>query len=186
TDYTAGPITLKGGLTTNGATNINVSNNAVTNIGTGTTNALVSIGGGSNAVTIAASAGNLTLSNVTTGTNADTVCMASGNKVTLQASACTISSRRFKEHIRPLEDGAALAAVDALVPSHFVMKGATNPDPNYAQLQVGLIAEDVAKAMPECAIYEDDLKTVKSYRPECVIAYAIKAIQELKQQRKTR
>src|SRR4029079_5024041 len=40
------------GLTVNGATNINASNNAATNIGTGTTTSPVAVGGGCNTVTL--------------------------------------------------------------------------------------------------------------------------------------
>lgn len=166
--------------TVTGTTNINASNNAATNIGTGSTTSLVTIGGGSNAVTIAASAGNLTLSNVTTGTNTDFMCMASGNKVTLQTSSCTISSRRFKEAITPFSQ-SALAKLKLLPVVNFKIKATTPPnkDPNATTPQVGLLAEDVAKIMPQCSLFENDMKTPKSYRQECVIALLVKGEQEL-------
>lgn len=172
-------ITLGSTSTLTGTWNINASNNAVTGIGTGSTTSAVNIGGGSNAVTIAASAGNLTLSNVTTGTNADFMCMAAGNIVTLQSSSCTISSKRFKEHLVDLRT-SALPVIGGIEVVSFNMKPREkpNPDRNFGSHQVGLIAENIAQVAPECAIYEDDMKTPKSYRQECVIALLVKATQE--------
>jgi uncharacterized protein YceK len=74
--------------------------------------------------------------------------------------------------------GAALQKVAALTPITFRMKG-INADWNYAQPQVGLAAEQVAEVVKECAIYEQDGVTPKSYRQECLIALTIKATQEL-------
>ena len=49
----------------------------------------------------------------------------------------------------------------------------------YDQLKPQLvIAENIAQVAPECAIYEDDMQTPKSYRQECVIALLVKATQE--------
>ena len=120
-----------------------------------------------------------TFSGVTTGTNADFVCMAAGGVLTLQTSACTISSVRFKTDIELYQD-AALAAVRLLHPVAFNMKpmGQANPDPNFGHRQIGLLAENVAAVDPRMAIYEDDGKTPKSYRQEAVIALLVKAIQE--------
>jgi hypothetical protein len=122
--------------------------------------------------------GSLTLPNVTTGTNADFLCLSSGGVVLLQSSACTISSARFKEDIQPL-GGNATDELLALNVSTFKLRdGDKNGDPNASKTQVGLIAEDVAKVDPRLAIYEDDMKTPKSYRQESVIALLVKAVQE--------
>jgi len=180
TETVTGALTLSAGETdTGGIINLNVSSNNAVNIGTGTTNSTVTIGGGSNAVTIAASAGNLTLSNVTTGTNADFVCMASGNKVTLQTSSCTISSKRFKENLLTVRS-SVLPTISDMEVASFNMKPreVPNPDPNFGSRQIGLIAENIAQVSPECAIYENDMKTPKSYRQECVIALLVKGMQE--------
>ena len=126
-----------------------------------------------------ATGGSVTFSGVTTGTNADFVCMATGGVLTLQTSACTISSARFKDHIVRYRSRAS-AAIDALEVASFTMRPRElpNKDPNFGTRQVGLIAENVAEVAPECAIYEDDMRTPKSYRQECVIALLVKATQE--------
>jgi hypothetical protein len=47
-------------------------------------------------------------------------------------------------------------------------------DPNYGSRQIGLIAENIARVAPECAIYENDMLKPRSYRQECVIALLVK------------
>lgn len=128
------------------------------------------------AITINPTAGGLTISNVSTGTNADFLCLGSGGVVQLQSSACTISSERFKEDINPFT-GDALAELLKLDVESYKMKGA-NRDPNGSREQIGIIAESVSAVEPKCAIYEDDLKTPKSYRPECITALLVAAAQE--------
>jgi hypothetical protein len=127
--------------------------------------------------------GTIALPEVKTGTNADFVCMSSGNVLTLQTSACTISSKRFKDNIADFK-GDALAHISALEVASFNMKAADKPnrDPNYGARQIGLIAENIAQVFPECAIYEDDMRTPKSYRQECIIAMLVKGEQELMSQ----
>jgi len=123
---------------------------------------------------------------LTTGTAADTVCMASGGEFIIQATACTNSSRRFKEHIKAFKEDA-LSDISLLSVMSFNLKQqdeTPNRDPNFATDQVGLLAEDVARVMPKCALYENDMKTPKSYRQECVIAYLVKGTQELIEQNK--
>jgi hypothetical protein len=122
----------------------------------------------------------ITFPEVTTGTNADFVCMATGGVLTLQTSACTISSRRFKEHIVNFKTDA-LAGISALEVASYNMKAMDKPnaDPNYGTRQVGLIAENIAQVFPECVIYENDMHTPKSYRQECIIAMLVKGEQEL-------
>lgn len=120
---------------------------------------------------------------VTTGTNANFVCMASGNILTLQSSACTISSKRFKENIQPMK-GSALAKIERLHPVAFNMSESIghNPDTNAYKRQIGLLAENVAAVDRKMAIYEQDGKTPKSYRQESVIALLVKGIQEQQKQ----
>ena len=97
----------------------------------------------------------------------------------LQTSACTISSKRFKQNIAAF-DGNAIGKLGAIPVKTFEMKpGAQpNPDPNYGSKQIGITAEDVARIEPRCAIYENDMKTPKSYRQECVIGLLVAAVQE--------
>jgi hypothetical protein len=120
------------------------------------------------------------LPNLTTGTNADFLCLTAGKVMVLQSSACTISSLRFKEHVVNFK-ADALSRISALEVASYNMKpnDRPNPDPNYGTRQIGLIAENIAKVLPECAIYENDMKTPKSYRQECVIAMLVKGEQEL-------
>ena len=121
--------------------------------------------------------GGLTLGNISTGTNADFLCLSSGGVVLLQSSACTISSRRYKEHLARVGD-EALAEILSLEVTSFNVKEHGNRDPNASRPQIGLIAENVAEVEPKCAIYEDDMKTPKSYRPECITALLVKATQD--------
>ncbi|TLY92662.1 MAG: tail fiber domain-containing protein [Gammaproteobacteria bacterium] len=121
--------------------------------------------------------GTITFSGVKTGTNTDFVCMSAGGVLTLQTSACTISSLRFKENVEDME-GSAEPSINKMRVASFQMKDTNNKDPNARSKQIGLIAENIAEVAPECAIYEDDMKTPKSYRQECVIGLLVKAIQE--------
>ena len=145
--------------------------------GTGSTYVWGATGTGTPSTATTTIAGGLTLPNVTTGTNADFVCMAAGNVLTLQTSACTISSRRFKENIEDMQ-GSALPEIGKMEVASFRLKDTHNKDPNARSTQTGLIAENIARVSPECAIYEDDMRTPKSYRQECVIALLVKATQE--------
>lgn len=122
--------------------------------------------------------GGVFIKNISTGTNADFLCLSATNAVLIQASACTISSERFKENITVFS-GDALAELDALKVQSFNLKNTGNRDPNADRLQIGLIAENVAAVEPKCSIYEDDLATPKSYRPECITALLVSATQEL-------
>lgn len=121
-------------------------------------------------------AGQLYDTALTTGTNADFLCLSSAGQFLLQASSCTISSRRFKRDIELLKDASAVMKLE---PVFFQMKPTVpNHDRNYYHPQVGLTAENVAVVLPKCAVYEQDMKTPKSYRPECVMAYGVKLLQK--------
>jgi hypothetical protein len=123
--------------------------------------------------------GTVTFSALSTGTNADFLCLSSGGVVLIQSSACTISSLRFKEHVTPW-DGYALPEIMKLKTFTYYMKAAKKPnhDPNFGSNQIGLTAEEVSKIEPKCAIYENDIKTPKSYRQKCVITMLVKGTQE--------
>jgi hypothetical protein len=117
------------------------------------------------------------LTGVTTGTNADFLCLSSGGVILVQTSACTISSRRFKEEVVDMQ-GSAMPELSKMEVASFRLKDTHNKDPNAHAKQIGLIAENIAEVAPECAIYENDMTTPKSYRQECVIALLVKAVQE--------
>lgn len=169
---------------------LSVVNSAAT-VGTGTLLNVVSVDSNTTAnlvlkynnvstVTIGAANTPVTIAGLTTGTNADTLCLSAGGVILIQAAACTISSLRFKEAVKQYRDGA-LDIIRKLNPITFKMKNAEKPnaDWNYDKQQVGLAAEDVAKAVPLAAIYEQDGTTPKSYRQEALIAVTVKALQEL-------
>lgn len=115
---------------------------------------------------------------ITTGTNADTVCYKSDGTLLIQAAACTISSMRFKTDIHPFAAPVSPAIFRLPVVTFKLKDGAKNIDPNAKTVELGLLAEDVAKIVPICAIYENDMKTPKSYRQECLIAALVKTVQE--------
>ena len=122
------------------------------------------------------------LTGITTGTNADFLCRAADGTVTLQTTACTISSARFKKAIWPVNDSESLSIITKLEPVAFNMREGDepNPDRNFANRQIGLIAENVAAVDSRMAIYEDDGVTPKSYRQEAVIAALVGAARALK------
>lgn len=143
------------------------------------TNAVLSIGdtGGTSSLTLKGPAGGILLSGVSTGTNADFLCMAVSGAILIQSSACTISSERFKTNLQLLEDASPVMRLHV---RSFEMKQTDIPnrDPNFTHRQVGLVAEEVAEVMPDCAVYENDMRTPKSYRPECVTAYGVRVLQD--------
>jgi len=102
------------------------------------------------------------------------------NGHTSNIRACTISSKRFKENISPLSESSGLAEIMKMKPVEFTMKknATENPDINFAHMQTGMLAEDIAAIDPRLAIYEQDGKTPKSYRQEAIIAVMVKAMQE--------
>ena len=175
---------------TTGGSNVLIGTSSALDTAAAGTNNTIGIGAGSTCVWCVTGAGTVTTAaetfhgsiafpQVTTGTNADFVCMAAGEVLTLQTSACTISSKRFKQNMAAF-DGNAIGKLGAIPVKTFEMKpGAQpNPDPNYGSKQIGITAEDVARIEPRCAIYENDMKTPKSYRQECVIGLLVAAVQE--------
>ena len=174
---TGGKVSMQGLLSANagagisgGTVSINASSNFTTNIGTGTTTQPINIGNsGTTGVT--------SLLGLSTGTNADTVCLSAAGVVLIQAAACTISSARFKRDMKRAEFDA-IDAINHLNVDTFWYK-AKNRDPNGNTQQMGLIAENVARVFPVCAEYEPDMKTPKSYKPECMIALLVKGMQQL-------
>ncbi len=120
----------------------------------------------------------VTHQNLVTGTNADFLCLAANGQILIQTTACTISSLRFKPDWVSYTDNALAKVVNMEVGTFHT--DIPNNDPNWQTQQAGLNAENIAKIAPECAVYEDDMKTPKSYRQECVIALLVKSLQELK------
>lgn len=174
---TVGQVTLTGVLTapagmivSGAASTINFNSNFSTGINTGTSTGAIQIGNsGTTGVT--------SLLGISTGTNADFLCLSSAGVVLLQASACTISSEKFKTNIELLQDASPILKLHV---DSYSMKQTEIPnrDPNFTHKQIGLLAEEVAEIAPECAIYENDMKTPKSYRPECITALGVKVLQD--------
>jgi hypothetical protein len=167
----AGSIYVETGATLfGGSVAVNTNSNFNTTINTGTSTGTITIGNSSNT-------GNTVLGGIATGTNADFLCLSAGGTVLLQGSSCTISSKRFKIDEGLITDGA-LVKIARLPVVKFRYKAA-NKDPNSKLDRAGLYAEDIAKIMPLCAVYENDLKTPKSYDDKCMIGYLVKGEQEL-------
>ncbi len=121
--------------------------------------------------------GLVSIPNIATGTDTYAVCADSSFNLVIDSSNCITSSARFKRDIAPLADASALMRLRAVSFRKIVPAGPIR-DPNLAALQVGLIAENVAAVLPDCAVYENDMKTPKSYRPECITAYLVKFAQD--------
>lgn len=123
--------------------------------------------------------GTITFSGLSTGTNADFLCLSAGGVVLLQTTACTISSLRFKQDWKLFEEDAIASILRLDVGTFHINETISNQrDPNARSLQIGLNAENVARIVPEAAVYEDDMRTPKSYRQEGIIALLVKAIQQ--------
>ena len=144
--------------------------------GNGANSATISNGG---PIYLSQSGGNIFLKTLITGTNADFLCLTAGAQVVIQSSACTISSLRFKPDWKSY-DGDAISIVSSLDVGtfHVDLGPVRNPDPNAYSLQAGLNAENIAKVFPLAAVYEQDMRTPKSYRQEAVIGLLVKADQQ--------
>lgn len=149
--------------------------NATGSVGIGTTtirnSAVLDIQGGFNAT-----GSGIFFTGLATGTNADFLCLSSTGNVLLQTSACTISQTKLKENIFDMQSSGAVHDLISLNPKGFNMIG-KNRDPNYSHPQFGFLAEDVAAVNPRLAIYEDDMKTPKSWRQDSVISELVKGFQ---------
>jgi hypothetical protein len=113
--------------------------------------------------------------------NGNFVCWNTiGGEVLQQSSPCNQSQRKLKENFVGVSDATALSDLMALKPTQFNFKATTpaNPDPNATGTQYGLIAEEVAAVDPKLTVYENDMKTPKSWRQDSVIALLVKATQE--------
>jgi hypothetical protein len=141
----------------------------------------LSAGGTDSAITFALTpigTGKIRLNGLTTGTNADFLCVDASGNILEQASACTISQRDLKENFVEVSGVAAIDDLMALKPTQFNFKDTANGDPNADKTQYGFIADEVASVDPKLAIYENDMKTPKSYRQEAIIALLVKGFQE--------
>lgn len=104
------------------------------------------------------------------------LCQSSGGEMIADSVACLASSARFKNLAGPMEDGA-LAKIAALPMRRWSYK----PEGIFYNNteHVGPIAEDVAAMDPRLAGYDKD-GNVRTYSTEQLLAYTIKAVQELK------
>lgn len=104
------------------------------------------------------------------------LCQSSGGEMIADSVACLASSARFKNLAGPMEDGA-LTKLAALPMRRWNYKpeGIFHNDVEH----VGPIAEDVAAMDSRLAGYDKDGK-VRTYSTEQLLAYTIKALQELK------
>jgi cytoskeletal protein CcmA (bactofilin family) len=135
----AGRLHAAGPLVVSGTTNINVNNNAASNIGTGTTSSTVTIGGSNNVVKFPGAPGH------TTG-QADAIALLIDSTGEIGTVS---SSHRYKDKIQDLGDRSA--ALMQLRPVSFAYKSDASQ-----RTQYGLIAEEVAEVLPEIVVYNKD------------------------------
>lgn len=104
------------------------------------------------------------------------LCQSSGGEMIADSVACLASSSRFKNLAGLMEDGA-LAKLAALPMRRWSYK----PEGIFHNFNehVGPIAEDVAAMDPRLAGYDKD-GNVRTYSTEQLLAFTIKAVQELK------
>lgn len=105
------------------------------------------------------------------------LCQSSGGEVIADSVACLASSARFKDIAGPMEDGvlAKLAALP-MWRWNYKPEGIFHNNNEH----VGPIAEDVAAMDSRLAGYDSDGK-VRTYSTEQLLAFTIKAVQELNQ-----
>lgn len=104
------------------------------------------------------------------------LCQSSGGEMIADSVACLASSARFKNLAGPME-GGALAKLVALPMRRWSYKpeGIFHNEVEH----VGPIAEDVAAMDPRLAGYDNE-GNVRTYSTEQLLAFTIKAVQELK------
>ncbi|BDQ35935.1 hypothetical protein SYK_02950 [Pseudodesulfovibrio nedwellii] len=97
-----------------------------------------------------AAAGRITGQTTTTKGNgfSDFLGKAGGTAAGVGMTAMMMSSKRWKQDIRPIEYGPD--AIDSLKPVHFAYKKAPGED------RIGFIAEDLDKTVPEVVAYGED------------------------------
>lgn len=125
--------------------------------------------------------GNIVFSAGTTGTTTGFICYGNGNQIYFQSTSCGSSQRRLKENFVDISGATASADLMALKPTQFNFKPTTppNPDPNATGTQYGFIAEEVAAVDPRLALYQNDMRTPKSWRQDSMIALLVKESQDL-------
>lgn len=125
-------------------------------------------------------AGGLSVPGITSATAAQTgtLCWATGGAITFDPSlGCLTSSERYKDDVRPLDDG--MTEVLKLRPVSFAYK----PEYNTFHLgaQVGFIAEEVAKVDPRLVGY-DGKGEVRGVRYPQLTPVLVSAVQDLHKQ----
>ena len=116
--------------------------------------------------------GAVTLSGLTNAATGDYVCYNAG-LIEYDASTCTLSLAKYKQHIAPLR--GALEEIMRLKPVQYQYRPEMKKG---AALHVGFIAEDVAKVDPRIAAYTDK-GVLESVDYEHITALDTKAIQEM-------
>lgn len=92
------------------------------------------------------------------------------------AEQCTVSSARYKQDIKPLDDARSLQIASLLMPVSYKYK----PDADLGDdMHLGLIAEQVATVAPELVVYDKDGKP-NAIKQTDLPAIMFGAIKELK------
>lgn len=119
--------------------------------------------------------GTVSFANLTSGTTGNTLCLTANNEVTSGAS-CTVSSKRYKNSIAPLDETSGLAEVLALEPVSFRYDQGYGD--NGAATQIGFIAEQAITVDPRL-VPTDNTGQPSGFFYQNFTAILAKAIQEL-------
>jgi len=143
-------------------------------LATGTLDIFDSTGGASRLSITSAGAVSLPSLASSSAATTGTVCWTAGGNLTVDTTvACLASTRRIKQHIKPLISG--LPTVMSLRPVSYNLKPEFNPQ--HLGPQVGLIAEEVQKVDARL-IAVDDNGSPRGVRYMQLTAVLVKAIQE--------
>lgn len=156
-----------------GNVGINVSSNHTFQVNTGTSSGAISIGGTSATTTVG---GPLDLTDIANSAGNEILCYdTTGGPVTYEnaVAGCVPSAARFKIGIEDISTDIH-ADLALLRPSDWTYKDTAKFGDN---LYVGLIADDVARMDPRCAVYDAD-GALENYSDRCLMAHVIAGMQQ--------
>lgn len=156
-------------------------NNAGSIIGASTTDSTTTTSGALQVAGGAAIRKRVFIDGITTSSGLQTavLCQSSGGEMIADSVACLASASRFKDVRGPMLDGA-LAKIIKLPIDRWAYKaeGKFTSD-DWTRERIGPLADDVAAMDPRLAGYDSD-GNVRTYSTEQLLAFTIKALQELK------
>jgi hypothetical protein len=106
------------------------------------------------------------------------LCQSSGGEMIADSVACLASGRQFKNIIGPVSDGALTKLVKLPIDVWRYKAEGKFTSPEWTRERIGPIAQDVAAMDSHLAGY-DEAGNVRTYSTEQLLAFTIKALQEL-------